>query len=221
MNLSKKQIGLGALVCTIFFTTSAFANVNTASANVNANANAALAKTTTQSTNKTTTKTTTDKNPGALTTTVKPDQAPPPTDESSDPVQEKAMQDFVNNAADYIKQNGKAAAMNEFNKKKGNFTKGNAFIFAVDFKGVLLADPFLPEQIGTNQLNAQTVDGEYINRDMIALAKKGSGWILYKWVNPVNQKAECKKSYVLPLENSYFISSGYYYAPYADGTCAR
>src|SRR5579871_5886012 len=63
---------------------------------------------------------------------------------ASEAAQQKDTIQFVNDAANYIKQHGRDAAIVEFNKKDGPFVKQHAYIFAVDFNGIMLASPFQP-----------------------------------------------------------------------------
>lgn len=133
--------------------------------------------------------------------------------------QQKQVQDLVNIAAEYIKQNGKDAAIAEFNKKDGFFTKGNIYVFAVDYTGMSLADVNNPELVGKNQYDLKSQDGKLIVQEGIAKAKAGGGWIQYQWKDPSTQTNACKKSYVMGINGTYLIGSGYYYPLGPDGTC--
>jgi hypothetical protein len=152
-------------------------------------------------------------------------------------VEEKRVIDFVNNAANYIKEVGKDNALIEFNKKDGQFINGNDAIFAIDYNGVFLATDNNPELNWTNQIDLKDDEGRYPVRNEIAKAKAGGGWVVFRWKNPANNQMECKKSYVIPIltppkntstlplpsgssvGNDYLIGSGYYYSPNAEGKC--
>lgn len=117
---------------------------------------------------------------------------------------------LIRKAEYYIKQHGRDAAIAEFNKKDGIFTKKNLYIFAVTFEGLELANPYKPEIIGTNVLEMKDAEGKPLIRNLIAKAKAGGGWIQYRWKDPVTSQVLCKKSYIASIDNSYFIGSGSY-----------
>lgn len=130
----------------------------------------------------------------------------------------RKAEDLVRKAADYIKQNGRETGLAEINKPNGMFTNGTNYVFAMDFTGSMLADPFDHNIVGKNQFDLQDLNGKYINRDLISKAKAGGGFEVYHWQNPVTKNMDCKKTYVLPMEG-YFIASGYFFPPNADGKC--
>jgi len=110
----------------------------------------------------------------------------------------------VKKAAALVKANGKEKAMAEFNNRKGAFNDRDLYIFAVDFNGKVLAQGGNPKLVGKDFSKIPFI------RDMIALAKsKGSGWVDYKWTNPVTKKLESKTSYVQRIDD-YFLGCGVY-----------
>ena len=103
-----------------------------------------------------------------------------------------------------VKANGKEKAMAEFNNRKGAFNDRDLYIFAVDFNGKVLAQGGNPKLVGKDFSKIPFI------RDMIALAKsKGSGWVDYKWTNPVTKKLQSKTSYVQRIDD-YFLGCGVY-----------
>jgi len=152
----------------------------------------------------------------------KPTSTPMNTDNSavSQADQQKLIEVFVKNAADYIKKNGKEKAITEFNKKQGIFTRGDTFIFLMDYTGMEWADPYSPELNNRNQYDLKDADGKYVHRDAIAIAKSGGGWMENRWKEPSTQLITCKKSYIMPIEGKYLIGSGFFYAPNAQGKCS-
>lgn len=139
--------------------------------------------------------------------------------QQASPEKQAETESFVKKAAEYVAANGKDAAFKEFNRKEGEFTKPPAYIFVVDYKGNMLADGINQPLVGKNQYDLQDAKGKYINQQMIAKAKGGGGWVIYYWTNPTSNMMECKRSYVLPMEGSYFIASGYYFPPSSEGKC--
>lgn len=116
---------------------------------------------------------------------------------------------FVSSAIDFAKKNGKEAALKEFNNPQGRFTKGDSYIFVIDYQGVFLASPNNPEFIGKNEYDLTDNQGKYMIQKLIQTAKNGGGWVNYHWKNPVTNEVENKASYVMPMED-YLIGSGYY-----------
>lgn len=132
---------------------------------------------------------------------------------------QKQIEDFVKSAADFIKKNGKEAALAEFRKKDGAFSKGETYISSVDYRGKILANPHHPEWTNKNRYNIK-MHGQYATRDVIAKAKAGDGWITYLWENPVSKTVECRNTYVMSIDKDYIIGSGYFEAPGPDGKCS-
>ena len=114
---------------------------------------------------------------------------------------EEAKQ-LVEKAVAYVKANGEEKALKEFNNPKGEFFKGDLYIFAFDPKGILLANPNLPKLVGTNVYNSPDSKGKLHRKEMVDLANsKGSGWVDYYQLNPVTKKDEPKISYVQKVGN--------------------
>ena len=126
---------------------------------------------------------------------------------------------FVNLAKEHIKAYGKNEAFKEFNNSKGAFVKGPAYIFAIDYKGNMLANGGEPSIVGSNRYDMQDPKGNYAIRDLIAKGKQGGGWVSYYWNNPITQKIGCKSSYVLPIQDEFVIGSGYYHEANEKGEC--
>jgi cytochrome c len=82
--------------------------------------------------------------------------------------------------------------------------------FVYDLSGRCVAHGARPALIGKNLLDLKDQDGKYLMREMIRIAKgSGSGWVNYKWPNPINNKIEDKVSYVEKM-GDYFVGVGVY-----------
>lgn len=132
--------------------------------------------------------------------------APHVTPASSD----KDLVGFVNAAVVYAQRNGKEAALREFNKKNGSFTKGEQYIWAHDFNGTSLAHPFHPEYVGTFRLNATDSTGFMQNMAMRGAALNGSGFVRYTFANPVTGAEEEKLAYIKRVDDTWWLGSGIY-----------
>jgi cytochrome c len=119
----------------------------------------------------------------------------------------KAM---VEKAQAYIKANSKEKALAEINNPMGKFVDRDLYLFAYDFKGVNLAHGGDFRLVGKNLLLMQDPDGKSVIKDLIEIARKGSGWYDYKWTNPRTKKVEGKTSYVLKIDDGLWIGCGVY-----------
>ena len=94
-------------------------------------------------------------------------------------------------AALFAKANGKEKAMAEFNNPKGQFTKGDLYVFANNWSGECLANGGNPKLVGQNHLGLKDANDKYFMKEMIEVAKtKGGGWVSYSWTNPTTKKVQ-------------------------------
>jgi len=90
------------------------------------------------------------------------------------------------------------------------FHDRDLYPFIYDLTGLNVAHGARPALVGKNLISIKDQDGKYLIRDMIAIATtSGSGWIDYKWPNPITNKIEDKSSYVEKL-GDYFVGVGVY-----------
>ncbi len=107
----------------------------------------------------------------------------------------------VDKAIAYYKANGKAKAFAEFNNKKGQFLKKDLYIFIIDWTGTILAHGANEKLINQPTVDLKDSDGKSFMREMVKTAQtKGTGWVDYKWTNPVTKKIEQKSSYVRKVD---------------------
>ena len=109
---------------------------------------------------------------------------------------------LVEQAVAYMKANGEEKAIEEFSEPKGQFTKGDAYIFVLGLDGVLRANVARPELVGKNVLNSPDSKGKFHRKEMVELANsKGSGWVEYNQLNPATKQDEPKISYIQKAGN--------------------
>lgn len=90
------------------------------------------------------------------------------------------------------------------------FHDGDLYPFIYDLTGLCVAHGARPALVGKNLISLKDQDGKHLIRDMITLATtSGSGWVDYKWPNPITNKIEDKSSYVEKL-GEYFVGVGVY-----------
>ena len=141
-----------------------------------------------------------------------PSTAPLPTIENK---KDEQVLKLVKEAEAFVEENGEALAIQEFSKKDGRFTRGYFCVIAMDFLGITLANPFDAELVGKSQLDL-LADKKFVNREMIAKAKFGGGWVVTRWNNPESKKLECRKAFVTPIgkkvfTHQYLLGCGYFY----------
>ncbi|MBI5585659.1 MAG: cache domain-containing protein [Deltaproteobacteria bacterium] len=106
-------------------------------------------------------------------------------------------------AAAFMKANGKEKAVAEFNNPQGQFVKGDLYVFAQDFNGLMLANGGNPKLSGQNHLELKDPTGKNFVKEMIEIAKtKGGGWVNYSWTNPATKKVAPKKTWVQRVEGT-------------------
>lgn len=110
---------------------------------------------------------------------------------------------FAEKAAAFFKANGKDKAVAEFNNPNGQFKKGDLYVFAQDFNGIMLANGGNPKLAGQNHLELKDPTGKLFVKEMIEIAKsKGGGWVNYSWTNPATKKVQPKKTWVQRVEGT-------------------
>jgi signal transduction histidine kinase len=118
---------------------------------------------------------------------------------------------FVEKAAAYARSHSKAEALKAFSAKEGAFQQGGLYIFAYDFSGNVIAHGGDQALIGRNLLGMKDPKGVEVIKELVRLAKDGSGWLYYTWPNPEHAgKQEPKLGYVVKIDDSWFIGSGTY-----------
>ena len=103
---------------------------------------------------------------------------------------------MVKEGVAYMMANGKARTLEEINDQKGQFVRGELYLFVIDMHGRCLAHGTNRNLIGKNMIDFKDPDGKYFIREFIDVAKKGSGWVAYKWDNPVSKRTEEKSTYI-------------------------
>jgi signal transduction histidine kinase len=116
---------------------------------------------------------------------------------------------MVKAAATYLKANGKEKSMTEFSNANGSFVKGELYLMVVDFNCIVTAHGANAKLIGKSMLDIKDSNGKEFCKEFVAVGKKGSGWVDYKWTNPASKKIESKKTY-LEAVGDVIIGAGVY-----------
>jgi cytochrome c len=104
---------------------------------------------------------------------------------------------LVKKAVAYVKANGKEKALAEFNNPTGQFRDRDLYIVVHNTSGISLANGANPKLAGKNLLDLRDADGKLIVKGFIDVGNaKGSGWVDYKWPNPVTKNLDAKSTYI-------------------------
>ena len=77
-------------------------------------------------------------------------------------------------------------------------------------KGLNVAHGARLALVGKNLIDLKDQDGKYLIREMVDIANgPGTGWVDYKWPNPITNKIEDKSSYIEKM-GDYFVGVGIY-----------
>jgi signal transduction histidine kinase len=110
----------------------------------------------------------------------------------------------------YAKDGAEATFKAVSDKSIGEFHDRDLYPFIYDMSGNCVAHGARPALIGKNLIDLKDQDGKYLIREMVEIATgPGSGWIDYKWPNPLSNKIEDKASYVEKM-GDYFVGVGVY-----------
>jgi hypothetical protein len=110
-------------------------------------------------------------------------------------------------AADYLKSAGPDKAFPEFDAKDGPWHDRDLYVTVQDSKGIMVAHGTNPGLIGKPMLDLKDVDGKAFNREIQQI--KESGWVDFKWQNPLTKAVEPKKMYEVRV-GEYIIGVGAY-----------
>jgi signal transduction histidine kinase len=118
---------------------------------------------------------------------------------------------MVKKAVALAKSQGKekmmAAISDPANK---DFHDRDLYIYVYDLNGVALAHGNNPKLVGKPLIGMKDGEGKAMIKEMVDLAKsKGSGWVDFKWPNPVTKAVEQKSGYIEKVDD-YLIGSGIY-----------
>ena len=103
---------------------------------------------------------------------------------------------MVEKAEAYYQANGKEKTIQEINNPKGEFVKGDLYVFAYDAAGTVIAHPVNAKLVGTNTLEVPDVDGKLWRKEAMEKVKKdGTAIVDYKFKNPVSGKVEQKTTF--------------------------
>jgi signal transduction histidine kinase len=91
------------------------------------------------------------------------------------------------------------------------FRDRDLYPFVYDLEGWSVAHGANPNMVGKLWISTKDQDGNYLIKEMVTITRDpGSGWVDYKWPNPITHKIQDKSAYVEKLGARYFVGVGIY-----------
>jgi cytochrome c len=117
---------------------------------------------------------------------------------------------WVDKAADFYKASGKRIALAEYTNPNGQFVKDEMYVYALNPRGTMLAHGVNENFVGEEFIDIKDYDGKSFIREIVDAANStGSGWVVYKWYNPVTKEVLPKMVYFKKVDD-LIICSGVY-----------
>lgn len=117
---------------------------------------------------------------------------------------------MVERAVQFCKTCGRDIALAEFSRPNGPFVKGQQYVFVLSATGQMLAHGVNEEYIGNDFIGEVDFDGKPFIAEIVRAAEEnGSGWMEYKWINPLSGDDENKVVY-FQKHDGMIICSGIY-----------
>lgn len=105
--------------------------------------------------------------------------------------------DMVKRAIAFVHANGKEQAFAEFSQPGPDFKRQDLYINVIDMSGTTMAHGEKKALVGKNLIGLKDADGKRFIQEFISLASsQGSGWVDYRWPNPVTGVIEAKSTYI-------------------------
>ena len=122
------------------------------------------------------------------------------------------LYDMVNRAVEYAKANGKEKTLAEISNSKGQFVNGDLFVWAEDFNGTILADPYWKEGVGKNWIDYTDPYGAKTTVVSINAIKSGTGFTRNMFPDTASGHTASvpKLVYMKQVDDGWWIGSGIY-----------
>ena len=117
---------------------------------------------------------------------------------------------MVKRVQEKFKKDGPEATFKAVTEKNAAFNDRDLYAFVYSLDGTnCVAHGANPALVGKNLIDLKDQDGKFLIRELSEIAKKGGGWVDYKWPNPTTKAIESKSSYVERM-GDYFVGVGVY-----------
>jgi len=126
-------------------------------------------------------------------------------------ITKEQLKAFVEECKAFTKIYGKKETLLEMKRKNGLFNRGELYMYAYDFQGVVLSHGLNASLIGSDLSNLKDPNGIQLISEMIKILKKqDSGWLKFHWFHPQSGEVKPKLGYFIKIDNTWWIGSGIY-----------
>lgn len=113
----------------------------------------------------------------------------------NDRMEREFIVDMVTRAVAEIEKSGEAA-YELLRDPSGPFRVKDAYIFVMDTEGVELFNPVFTNLQGQNLMDMQDTQGKFVDREILQVQTRGSGWIDHMWPKPGESVSTQVSTYV-------------------------
>jgi len=119
--------------------------------------------------------------------------------------------EMVQKAKEFMEQFGRDAVAEDVNKlTKGQFIDRDLYVTVYGLDGIIHGHGANRRLNGADWTKVKDVEGKYFCNEMAQISKTaGSGWMDYKWVNPLTKETMVKSAYFEKV-GDVFLACGYY-----------
>lgn len=126
------------------------------------------------------------------------------------PATPELAQAMVKKAVAFLEKAGKEEVLKAVAQRDGPFVQGEIYVTVTSMDGHTLAHPTNSKLIGRHMIDMQDVDGRYLYRERVELAKKQTSfWHDYKFSNPQTKLVEPKTVYCERARDLIFCAGIY------------
>ena len=117
---------------------------------------------------------------------------------------------MVKRVQEKFRTGGADATFKAITAKTKEFHDRDLYAYIYSLQGIVMAHGGNPDLVGKNLIDFKDENGKFVIRDMVEVAQtSGSGWVDYRWTNPVSHKIEDKTAYVEKIGTN-FVGVGVY-----------
>jgi cytochrome c len=118
---------------------------------------------------------------------------------------------MVKRVQDKFKKDGPDATFKAITEKAPEFHDRDLYPFVYDLNGVNVAHGADATLVGKNLINIKDDNGKFLIQELVVVAKSpGTGWVDFRWPNPITKQIQDKSSYVEHLGDKYLVGVGIY-----------
>jgi cytochrome c len=117
---------------------------------------------------------------------------------------------WVVKAIDFYRKVGQSIALAEYSNFKGPFVKDDMYVFVLSLKGIILAHGANEKYVGEDFIDVKDSTGKKFIQEIVNSAQaKKSGWVEYRWYDPVTKDDLMKHVYFEKVDHLIICSGAY------------